>query len=164
MASKKYDISELQAFRDEWTNIPVDVIQKKYNDTFQKRKMAIDMYIDGYKMSEIERRTSIKHSNLPKLFEKCIALNSLGMMNGYLGLIPQKRLAPKKIDGEDSRDYFVQLLSYYSELPEFLKGNYFGIAPYTTERVMNIRTLHQKFLRKYHLRMILALSCYFCYT
>lgn len=148
MASKKYDISELQVFHDEWTNIPVDAIPEKYRGIFQKRKMAIDMYIDGYKMSEIERCTSIKHSNLPKLLEKCIALNSLGMMNGYIGLIPQKRLAQRKFDGEDSRDYFAQLLSYYSELPEFLKGNYFGITPYTTERVMNIRTLHEKFLRK----------------
>lgn len=106
------------------------------------------MYIDGYKMSEIEKRTSIKHSNLPKLLKKCIAINSIGMMNGYLGLIPQKRLTPKNFNGDDSRDYFSQLLNQYSELTEFLKGNYFGIAPYTTERVMNIRTLHKKFLRK----------------
>jgi Integrase core domain. len=148
MASKKYDISELQAFRDEWADIPVDVIPEKHRNIFQKRKNAIDMYIDGYKMSEIERHTSIKHSNLPKLLNKCISLNNHGIMNGYIGLIPQKRLAPKDFSGEDSRDYFVQLLSYYSELPEFLKGNYFGIAPFTTERVMNIRTLHDKFLSK----------------
>lgn len=148
MASRKYDVSELQAFRDEWDDIPVDVIPEKNSVIFKNRKMAIDMYIDGYKMSEIEKRTSIKHNNLPKLLEKCIALNSHGMMNGYTGIIPNKRLKPKNFNGKYSRDYFVQLLNDYSELPEFLKGNYFGITPYTLERVMNIRTLHEKFLSK----------------
>ena len=148
MASKKYDISELQALREEWDDIPYDVIPEKYSIIFKNRKMAIDMYIDGYKFSEIENRTSIKHSNLPKLLEKCILVNDKGMMSGYLGLIPQKRLISRNSNGEDSREYFIKLINKYSELSDFLKGNYFGIAPYTQERVMNIRTLHEKFLRK----------------
>lgn len=148
MANKKYDLIALRADRDEWTDIPDIVINEKYRNTYRMRKMAIDMYIDGYKISEIEERTSIKHSNLPKLLEKCLKEDANNVAYGYAGLIPGKRLNNTNINTEASRNEFIRLLVNYPELESFIKGNYFGIAPYTLERVMNIKTLHEKFLRK----------------
>ena len=105
------------------------------------------MYIDGCKMADIEEMTDIKHSNLPKLLRRCLQEDVNGVQHGYAGLIPEKR-----IDNEASimhpRKQFAQLLRKYTDLEPFIKGNYFGITPYTTERVMNVRTLHEKFLRK----------------
>lgn len=109
--------------------------------------MAIDMYIDGCKMADIEERTFVKHSNLPRLLERCLCKNEKNIQIGYAGLIPRKRL-DSKFQDKHSGQLFRQLLISYPDLVPFLKGNYFGIAPYTTERVMNIRTLHEKFLRK----------------
>jgi len=147
MASRKYDLAALQADREEWTIIPEEVIADKYRDTYKRRKTAVDMYIDGCKISDIEERTSIKHSNLPRLLERCLGENENNVQNGYAGLIPGKRLN-KNILERNIQKPFGNLLVKYSELEAYIKGNYFGIAPYTTERVMNIRTLHEKFLRK----------------
>ena len=72
MASKKYDLIALRADREEWIDLLVDVIPEQYREVYKQRKMAVDMYIDGYKISDIEERTKIKHSNLPKLLERCL--------------------------------------------------------------------------------------------
>lgn len=147
MASKKYDLAALQADREEWVDIPVEMVPSTYREIYKQRKMAIDMYIDGYKTSEIEERTTIKHSNLPRLLERCLYENEHKTQYGYAGLIPGKRIDKGEIGG-DLRKKFGQLLVAYPELELYIKGNFFGIAPYTTERVMNIRSLHEKFLRK----------------
>lgn len=147
MASKKYDLTALQAEREEWISIPEDVIADKYRDIYKRRKMAVDMYIDGYRISEIEERTAIKHSNLPRLLERCLREDENNVQYGYVGLIPRKKIE-RGSSNDDLRQFFRQLLASYPDLELYIKGNYFGIAPYTTERVMNIRTLHEKFLRK----------------
>lgn len=147
MASKKYDLVALRADREEWVDIPAEIVPSIYREIYKQRKMAIDMYIDGYKTSEIEERTTVKHSNLPRLLERCLQEDKNKNQYGYAGLIPRKRIAKGTIE-IDLRKHFGQLLATYPELESYIKGNYFGIAPYTTERVMNIRTLHEKFLRK----------------
>lgn len=147
MASKKYDLVALRADREEWVDIPAEIVPSIYREIYKQRKMAIDMYIDGYKTSEIEERTTVKHSNLPRLLERCLQEDKNKNQYGYTGLIPRKRIAKGTIE-IDLRKHFGQLLATYPELESYIKGNYFGIAPYTTERVMNIRTLHEKFLRK----------------
>ncbi len=147
MANKKYDLATLRADREEWIDIPKEIIDSNYQDIYVRRKMAIDMYIDGCKMSEIEEKTAIKHSNLPRLLKRCLHEDENKVQYGYLGLIPCKRIDTGEINS-DLRHLFGQLLATYPELDMYIKGNYFGIKPYTTERVMNIRTLHEKFLRK----------------
>ena len=147
MACKKYDLTALQADREDWFDIPEEIIAENYREIYKRRKMAVDMYIDGCKIADIEERTSIRHSNLPRLLERCLCKNEKNVQNGYAGLIPSKRLTRSTQSGCSGK-LFGQLLMNYPDLVPYLKGNYFGIAPYTTERVMNIRTLHEKFLRK----------------
>lgn len=148
MASKKYDLIALQADREDWIDIPPETISEQYQEIYRQRKIAVDMYIDGYKMADIEERTTVKHSNLPKLLERCLREDTNNVQYGYSGLIPQRKINTKLSAEEQYQNPFIQLLAAYSELDTFIKGNYFGIAPYTLERVMNIRTLHEKFLRK----------------
>lgn len=148
MASKKYNLAALQADREDWIDIPTEILPKQYQKVYEQRKMAVDMYIDGYKMSDIEERTTIRHSNLPKLLERCLCKDQNNIQYGYLGLIPQKKINMKLSANEQLQSPFMQLLADYSELEAFIKGNYFGMAPYTMERVMNVRTLHEKFLYK----------------
>lgn len=148
MAAKKYTLDELRVNREDWINIPEDVIPVQYRDTYRMRKMAIDMYIDGYHYMDIEKRTGIKHNNISKILSKCLMLNDKNIPYGYEGLIPRKRLNNTNINVDACGREFIRLLANYPELEPFIKGNYFGIAPYTLERVMNIKTLHEKFLRK----------------
>lgn len=148
MASKKYDLIALRTDREDWIDIPVETIPEQYQEIYKQRKMAVDMYIDGYKMADIEERTTIKHSNFPKLLDRCLCEDTNNIQYGYSGLIPQKKINMKLSAEQQHQNPFIQLIAAYSELNTFIKGNYFGIAPYTMERVMNIRTLHEKFLRK----------------
>ena len=148
MANRKISITVLQEYRNEWIEIPADVVPEKYRELYKKRKMALDMYIDGFKMSDIEERTTIKHGNIPKLLNRCLSINNENAYYGYLGLIPRMRIAEITIINDSSRQYFTKLLNEYPEIEQFIMGNYFGISPYTSERVMNVRTLHEKFLRK----------------
>lgn len=148
MANKKYDLASLRSDREEWSEIPVEIIPEQYQEVYRKRKMAVDMYIDGYKMSDIEKRTTINHCNIPRLLERCLRQDSDSIQYGYAGLIPQKKINLQLPAEEQYQNPFIQLLAVYPEVDTFIKGNYFGIAPYTLERVMNFRTLHEKFLRK----------------
>lgn len=148
MAKKKYDLIALQADREEWEDLPEEVIPEKYRDTYKRRKMAVDMYIEGYNYTEIERRTGIKHNNFSRILSKCLTKNEHYIPYGYSGLIPGKRLKGNAVADETSHNKFIKFLGKYPEMKAFIKGNYFGIAPYTMERVMNIKTLHEKFLRK----------------
>lgn len=148
MANKKYDLNKLQLDREDWIDIPDDVVPEKHRDTYKMRKMAINMYIDGYHYTNIEEKTGIKHNNMSKLLEKCLSLNENNIPYGYAGLIPGKRLNNDNINDDSTGNDFIRLLFTYPELESFIKGNYFGIAPYTLERVMNIKTLHEKFQRK----------------
>lgn len=59
MAEKRFDINELRSIRENWNDIPSEVIPEKYREIYIKRKKAVDMYIDGYSTQTILDRTGI---------------------------------------------------------------------------------------------------------
>lgn len=139
MASKKYNIYDLRIMRQQWQEFPVEVIPENSLDLYKKRKEAVDMYIDGYKLSDIELKTGILHNRLPSLINKCIGISESGV-TGYSALIPNIR---RRTSGVGN---FSRLLKEHPELEEFIDGNYFGNKKYTLEKNMNLTTLHEKFL------------------
>lgn len=125
--------------RQQWQEVPVEVIPENSLDLYKKRKEAVDMYIDGYKLSDIELKTGILHNRLPSLINKCIGISESGV-TGYSALIPNIR---RRTSGVGN---FSRLLKEHPELEEFIDGNYFGNKKYTLEKNMNLTTLHEKFL------------------
>ena len=53
MASKKHNIYELKNISAEWIDIPIEAIPEKKRAIFEKRKKAINMYINEVHHSDI---------------------------------------------------------------------------------------------------------------
>lgn len=87
MAAKKYNIHDLQSLRQQWQEIPIEAIPEKNRSLYQKRKEAVDMYIDGYGLLDIERITGISQKHISTFIKKCL-ITSQNEMYGYQALIP----------------------------------------------------------------------------
>lgn len=144
MASKKYNQQELQEIREEWDNIPYDVIPVDQRDAFIRRKSAVDMYIDGKGVKDIEEETGITHNNLPRFIARCLKTDVRGEYYGYRALL----LNSKIMTDDASMGKFAKLLSDYPELPEFIEGCWYRDKAYTLTHNMNVATLHRRFIEK----------------
>lgn len=58
MATKKFDLAELKAIREEWTDIPLEAIPDQYRAIFKARKTAVDMY----KIMMFNKSTQSEHN------------------------------------------------------------------------------------------------------
>lgn len=72
MASKKYNIYELKNISAEWIDIPIEAIPEKKRAIFEKRKNAINMYINEVHHSDIYLATGIDHTHLAKMIDRCL--------------------------------------------------------------------------------------------
>lgn len=96
MAEKKYNIIELQKM--EWKNVLEDCLNEVERRIFISRKKAEDMYIDGYKLSEITLETGLSKSQVVKMIHKCVKRDSLNNYDyGYRGLLPYKHLKDYRV-------------------------------------------------------------------
>ena len=147
MATKKFDLAELRAIREEWTDIPLEAIPEQHRSLYNARKNAVDMYIEGQKSSDITQRTGIDYTNISRLIKKCLRTNFDGDYYGYQALIPQIKTRTS-FEKKIATGRFMKLLTTYPSLKDFIAGNYFGDKKYTLEKNMNLTTLHQKFLKE----------------
>ncbi len=144
MANKKYNLATLDRERQNWQQpIPGSYDVSVYS-TYLLKKQAVDMYIDGMPVKQIETATGIHSSKLCKMVADCLKPSVNGNVAGYCGLIK----SPKKSSGDNRQNKreFQTLLDNYPQLKDFISGNYFGDKKYTTEKNMNIKTLHTRFL------------------
>lgn len=119
MASKKFNLEELKAMRLMWPDIPLEAIPEEKREKFNSRKMAVDMYIDEYSVAEIQKRTGIVHTFLPRLIERCTSLNASGNPCGYNALIPD--LKTLHSDHRTPSGKFEKLLQKYPSLAEYIE-------------------------------------------
>lgn len=143
MASKKMNLTDLQEVRKRWKDIPLEVVPKNKVNLFKNRKQAVNMYIDGYTLKEIEKQTGIYASRIASLVKKCMRFDDTGNFYGYAALLPGLRCYNQK---DSSSRNFKQLLQKYPELFEFIEGNWFGNAKYTRKKNMSFTMLHELFL------------------
>ena len=145
MANKKYNLEELRGYRDEWPDIPEEAVPEEHRKKFALRKKAVDMYIDGATTKDIYSQTGVSHTHISELLQRTLTIQDNGSLYGYEGLIPNKKI---QIDQGDPLGKFNRLLVQRPELKDFIAGNYYGDKNYTTEKNMNAKTLHGKFLKK----------------
>lgn len=145
MANKKYNLEELKAYQDEWSDIPEEAVPEHLRKKFSLRKKAVDMYIDGSTTQEIFSRTGLSRVLVIRAIQRMLTIDANGNMLGYNGLIPNVKV---NINNEIPPGDFNKLLSRYPELKDFIAGNHYGDKKYTTEKNMNAKTLHGKFLKK----------------
>lgn len=153
MANKKYNLSELKLERLEWKNVLVEVLDDTAKDVFLSRQKAVDMYIDGFTLREIEDKTKINKVSISKYIERCRSINPLdNKPYGYAALLHYQhtnKRVPNRINTISSnRGSFENLLLHYPQLQDFIYNNYFGNRKETLEKNMKVSTLHKKFLEE----------------
>ncbi len=137
----KLDLLELRQSREYWKEVNVEALSEEYREKYNKRKEAVDLYIDGVAPKNIIERTGIPGSEILRCTKRCIEKDTEGNCKGYTALIPNKRV-------KRSIDKLQRLFLEYPTLEAFVLGNYYGNHKYTLEHNMNIRTVHSKFLEE----------------
>ncbi len=154
MRNKKYNILDLRQNRDEWSPIKTELWEQIKKDTYDKRKKAVDMYIDDFSAQEIFAATGIAHDKVAKLVARCIKLDSItGKQYGYAGLIPNKKLNNNiptdfKNSTYKTKGSFKALLLKYPSLDIFIKNTYWGKGNNSLEKCISPSNLHKKFLNE----------------
>ncbi len=92
MANKQHDIIQLNFLRKSWKTVNPECLDSKKAQIFFNRKLAVDMYIDGHCLKDIETVTTIKATKYSEMIKKCLELDEAGVMYGYTALIPNKHL------------------------------------------------------------------------
>ncbi len=82
MASKKYDLFQLEEERKPWKTVNTDCLTKEMYIIFMQRKQAVDMYIDGYSLSVISNSINCSASSPIKWLEKCRKKDEYGSPYG----------------------------------------------------------------------------------
>ena len=141
MANKLYDLRELQLIRNAWPDIPDEAVPEPKRKIFLARKRAVNLYINGAKLSDIEKQTGVRRGNISRLLKRSLKKKEDGEYYGYEALIPNN-----KMEEVCRTNTFQNLLERFPSLAEFIYGNFFGNKKYTLEKNMNVKTLHGKFL------------------
>ncbi len=144
MANKKHNLLELKEARKNWAEPVPGSIELSEYAKYLLRKQAVDMYIDGFGVAQIQQTTGIFATRLGQLVDRCMETGDGGSVLGYCGLLKHTR----KISGVTlpHKREFSCLIEQFPSLADFIAGNYFGDRKYTLEKNMNLVTLHGRFL------------------
>jgi len=152
MRGRKYNLVDLNEYRDEWAHVQTYFMSEENRIQFEQRKRAIDMYIDGASLKRIHADTGIHRTSISRLIQRCIKIDTnTGKQYGYSALIPQKKLKQNsklqtKESTQKTRGAFQALLAKYPELKDFIQDNYLGNIEITLEKRITPSNLHKKFL------------------
>lgn len=152
MRSKKYNLLDLRQDRENWSPIKTELWPYNKKDSYDKRKKAVDMYIDDFSAQEIFDVTGINHDKVAKFVARCIKINPIsGKQYGYAGLIPNKKIANNAPSNErnstsKTKGAFKALLLRYPDLDVFIRDSYFGKLNAVFEKNISPSNLHKKFL------------------
>ena len=146
MANKKHNLSELRKERLTWLYPLPGSLEVSMYGTYLLKKQAVDMYIDGERLSQIQKTTGIYASRIGHLVDDCLQTEEDGSVAGYCGLLKKRHELTKK--ATKRKKEFSLLIEKYPSLQEFISGNYFGEKKYTLEKNMNLKTLHGKFIEE----------------
>lgn len=154
MRNKKYNLLELQSYKENWVPIKTDLWSQDKRNTYEKRKRAVDMYIDDYPAKTIFSETGINHDKVAKLIARCIKIDPItSKQYGYAALIPNRKVSTKapteyKSSTAKTKGSFRALLLKYPSLELFIRDSYFGNSNISLEKNVLPSTLHKKFLEK----------------
>ena len=87
MANKKHNLSELRKERLTWSYPLPGSLEVSMYGTYLLKKQAVDMYIDGERLSQIQKTTGIYASRIGHLVDDCLQTEEDGSVAGYCGLL-----------------------------------------------------------------------------
>jgi len=154
MRERKFNLIELSEQQKSWDVVCEDYLDETSKEIYRKRKLAVDLYIEGYSLREISKQSGIAYQSVYQFIERCLLINDrTGKSFGYAALLPYKRVLKDKVNINHenivkARGSFNQLLLKYPSLIKFIEDNYFGREKKVLEKNINIAILHNKFLEQ----------------
>ncbi|MFZ6676200.1 hypothetical protein [Undibacterium sp. Xuan67W] len=79
---------------DLWPDFNRALLDDSERDEFERRVKAIKLYAHGENLAEIQRKTGVDPTDLPRLSARCLMLASDGTIFGFRGLRKFTRLVP----------------------------------------------------------------------
>ena len=70
MQEYKYNLNDLKEQREYWKTVCTDMMSDSDKEYYEKRKKAVDMYINGYSLIKIEKETGCYKQNIKSYVEK----------------------------------------------------------------------------------------------
>ncbi|OIQ98567.1 hypothetical protein GALL_193920 [mine drainage metagenome] len=158
---KRRDFISMVPDRDTWPTVNVSELPRDRLELFNHRYKAINMYIDGEPIRDIETTTEISYKILQQLLNKCIEPGHDGRIKGYRALIPflvrspYKRTvvsAAKPLGGQGGFSGLLrQVLNKYPSIEDYLKKLILkrnSPERNVHEKSIRAKDLHQAFLKK----------------
>lgn len=155
-----FDLELLREERKLWSTVEESLLETDEKLRYNMRKRAVDMYIEGYTISQIIKYTGIKGKSEPKrLLLRCMSCNENGQCLGYTALLSYKHIRNTNQRKKElpvlthdsnihSTGMFSMLLSDNPELKEYINNLYFRSDKTTLEKNISTIYIHRKFLKK----------------
>lgn len=158
---KRRDFISMIPDRDTWPTVNVSDLPPDRLELFNQRYKAINMYIDGEPIRDIEKSTDVPYKMLRQLLNKCIEPGHDGKIKGYPALIPFLVRSPyKRTAASDSESLsgqgglsgvLSQVLNKYPRIEDYLRK--LILKKNTPERNVHEKSiraidLHQAFLKQ----------------
>ena len=146
MAMQSINIIALRVERASWPDIPTYEMDEETRRIFEMRKKAVDMYMDGYKKTEIIEATGV--FNAVRLVKRCLKADENGIAYGYSALLPYSNIngySKKKGTNTPGRS-FSSLLVQYPKLDELIRGCVKNDRKYVANKNMPVKEIHEAFI------------------
>lgn len=152
MQERKFNILELQKYREQWDIVCTDMMSTEEIEIFNAKKMAVDMYIDDKSVGLIEDLTKINKQNISRLINKCIQINpATNRQYGYSALINYKHVNNGKnckvtSSTSTNKGAFNNLLLNYPQLKLYIEEIYSNKSKKSLSKNLSVSNLHNMFL------------------
>lgn len=147
------EISERSMDVTTWPSVLIDNLDPEDRNVYLLRKKAIEIYFSTkMTVKDILLQTGLDDRNLRRLINRCLELDSEGVVWGFRALIPNKRVGKytrkAKLDGSTSMTgAFDFLIERYPSLRDLIENLYLRRNKrLLQEPVLKIKHLHKKFL------------------
>ena len=152
MNKQKYDFEELNRIRSEWNPDAVNeaLMDEDERRFFLKRKKAVDLYCDGFKIKDICKETGMHQGAIYVCLERALTINpETQTYYGYAGLTYYARVHDSvRTDASSKGPYrFKKLMDDNPELEQMLFEVYFDKGSAAFEHNISILDLHKRMMK-----------------
>ncbi|MBA2941059.1 hypothetical protein HZF08_22525 [Paenibacillus sp. CGMCC 1.16610] len=143
-----------------WPIVLTDNFSSELKEIYEKRKLAVDLYLKNLSNNEILELTGIHRNHLSKFIKRCLDFDENGVIWGYRALIPHKHLKSYKSTNTPDTDphshtppsmngAFQFLLACYPELKTLIENLYFKQSSRSaSDPIIRGKEIHRKFIKK----------------
>ncbi|WP_296561790.1 hypothetical protein [uncultured Acetobacterium sp.] len=123
-----------------WRTVSTYNMSDSDKQIYESRKKAVDLYLNGESMKNIEKMTGINHSHIKEFVDRCASLDTSGQPVGYIGLIKGHRLKSRK-------GPFIKLMEDHPDIRDQLLLDYFNEKKSKWDKLSSFKTIHESLIK-----------------